>query len=637
MPPAPEQQRHAPPTSLGRAWLRSVPLWWTAALLAGFLAVDPHPLGSGSVPRLAAAFVLAAGFWSVFFALAGWLYRRTRFSLLVSGPVLLVALFFPGVQQFHHYLYGRFIDGERLNLMRANWDLITGESARLLGALPAWLVPGVVLGLLALLAVILERSRRPVYRPLAGHGGVLALATLMWAAWCFSPPLRAYVGMPSPDLAGQSLAENLVRTLEKGGRGRAKGWSGPDWLVRREATRTPAAPPPAEVPPDIVLVLLESVRADHLSVYGYERETTLNLERWAAQSDVVRFPAALANATFSYFSLVSLSSGLDMRRSMDEFVEAPLIWDHLKVRGYDTAFVTLSLGYPGYALDRYLQTPGLDVYRDLGQEQLAEIRERPTPGLWDRFAQAFLGAGFHHLQVERDDRLTLELFQGLLEGRVKERPFFGVWELECTHFVYCYPEAFRRFEPASSYGFSRTDPEPLLNEYDNAILYLDHLLGRFFDQLEAAGLADTTIVVVASDHGEAFYENGKAFHGGGLHPEQTRVPLLVRIPEAVRERFEPGALETLEANSRQVVQLADLLPTIVGLADGGPLAADLGPSDGANLLEPLSADREIYLGNYPPFRRPLPRPRDHAWARGGVLDLFFDDGRPEERFDLPSR
>jgi hypothetical protein len=208
-------------------------------------------------------------------------------------------------------------------------------------------VPGVVLGLLALLAVILERNRRPIYRPLAGHGGLLAAATLLWVVWCFSSPLRGWVGMPSPGVAGHTLAEELYGKLEKGGRGRAKGWPGPDWLVRRETTRTPTTPPPVQAPPDIVLVLLESVRADHLSVYGYERETTPNLERWAAQSDVVRFPAALANATFSYFSLVSLASGLDLRRSMDEFVEAPLIWDHLKARGYDMAFVTLSLGYPG--------------------------------------------------------------------------------------------------------------------------------------------------------------------------------------------------------------------------------------------------------------------------------------------------
>jgi glucan phosphoethanolaminetransferase (alkaline phosphatase superfamily) len=635
MSPAPEQQRHAPPRPLGRAWLRSVPLWWTGILLAGFLVLDPHPLAAGSGPRLAAAFLLAAGFWSLFFALAGWLYRRTRVSLLVSGPVLLAALFFAGVQQFHHYLYGRFIDAERLNLIRANWDLITGEVARLSGVLPAWLLPGALLGLLALLVLILERSRRPVYRPLAGLGGLLALASVVWAAWWVSPPLRAYLGAASPDLAGQSLAEEFYRKLEKGGRGRAKGWPGPDWLVKRAATRTPSAPARAEAPPDIVLVLLESVRADHLSVYGYQRETTPNLDRWAAQPDVVRFPAALANATFSYFSLVSLASGLDMRRSMDEFVEAPLIWDHLKARGYDTAFVTLSLGYPGYRLDRYLQTPGLDLYRDLGQEQLAEIRERSNPGLRDRLVQAFLGSGFHNLQVNRDDRLTLEVFQGFLEGRSTERPFFGVWELECTHFVYCYPEAFRRYEPASSYGFSRAEPEPLLNEYNNAILYLDHLLGRFFEHLEASGLADTTIVVVASDHGEAFYENGKAFHGGGLHPEQTRVPLLIRVPPALRGRFAPGALEMLETNAQQVVQLVDLLPTVVGLADGGPLAADLGPSDGANLLEPLPEDREIYVGNYPPFRRPLPRPRDHAWVRDGVLVLSFDDGRADLHFELP--
>jgi hypothetical protein len=102
MPAAPEQQRHAPPRPLGRAWLRSVPLWWTAALLAAFLAVDPHPLAPGSGPHLAAAFVVAVGFWSLFFAWASGLYRRTRLSLLLSGPVLLIALFFTGAQEFHH-------------------------------------------------------------------------------------------------------------------------------------------------------------------------------------------------------------------------------------------------------------------------------------------------------------------------------------------------------------------------------------------------------------------------------------------------------------------------------------------------------------------------------------------------------
>lgn len=354
------------------------------------------------------------------------------------------------------------------------------------------------------------------------------------------------------------------------------------------------------------------------------------------------FPRAFANATASYLSMISLASGLDLRRGRAEFAEAPLVWDRLAARGHQSCLVTISLGYPRMQLDRFLATPGLSHHRDLGQEQLASAGLRLPDGLRGALLRTVLGEStFRSLGVERDDRRGFEALGDCLARRDPARPLFGPWELESTHFPYRYPAEFRRFEPASSDAFSPRDPASIANDYHDAIAWMDHRIGELLDGLEASGRADRTLVIVASDHGEAFYEHGQLFHGGGLHPEQSRVPLLVRVPEGLRTGYPRAALAALDANRARPVQLADLAPTLIALADASLKAPDPRETDGANLLRPVPLDREIHLVNRPRFHPRAQEPQHRAVIRGETLELAPPTGRVErialDRLDAAAR
>jgi hypothetical protein len=384
-----------------------------------------------------------------------------------------------------------------------------------------------------------------------------------------------------------------------------------------------------------VVVLLESVRADHLPSYGYPRDTMPFVEQLASDPETLQVEYAYGNASTSYFSMLALLSGLDLSRDYRAFASAPLVWDHLAARGYQTFVVTQSLGYPRYQLDEYMQTPGLDSYLDVGQAHgsavrlagdsdsfLAELRRR----IAGRFAEA--------LGVERDDALSLAAFQERILARDPARPFFGLWELECTHYPYCYPEAFRRFEPAKAYLHSDDPLTSLRNDYDNALLHSDHLIRRLIAFLGAEGLSRDTVVVITSDHGESFFERGVLFHGGPPYVEQARVPLLLVVPAAVRTALDAKALDALASNRRVPVQSIDLLPTLVDLADRGRGRADP-PGDGESLLRRIDPDRELRVTNHPPFRQTRRRRWEEATVsrRAGYV-IVYGDGRPAERYGL---
>ncbi len=614
-------------------WPTWIPLAWTLALAAGVTLVRASLAEGVARPPRVETLLPELGFWALFFAAARALQRRSRLGLMATGPIFAGVLALAAAQEAHRALYGtRFTVGQ-VGRVSENWEVVTSAVLGFFAQAPAGAIAAGLLALCAAFALALARSRAPVYRPLVGAGGLHAVASAtwaVWAVWAVASPPGVPVPPDSPALSAQALAIEVRQAVQKEA-SRTRKHALP-WGVARTGVRpVPAGPGAGVAPrPDVLVLLLESVRADHLSVYGYPRDTTPRLRAWAARPDVRVFPRAFANATASYLSMISLTSGLDLRRGRAEFAETPLVWDRLAARGYRSCLVTISLGYPRMQLDRYLATPGLSHYRDLGQEQIASGELRLPEGLRGLFLRSVLGEStFRSLGVERDDRRGQEAFRECLARRDPARPLFGLWELESTHFPYRYPAEFRRFEPASSYAFSPRDPAPIVNDYHNAIGWMDHLLGELLDGLQASGRADDTIVIVASDHGEAFYENGQLFHGGGLHPEQSRVPLLVRVPEALRSRYPRAALAALDANRVRPVQLADLAPTLVALADASVEAPDPRETDGANLLRPVAPDRAIHLVNRPPFHPRAQEPQHRAVIRGDALELASAKGRVE--------
>lgn len=608
-----------------------VPLAWTLALAAAVALF--HRIRSSAPLELSAPALLAElGFWALYCAATRSLCRLSAWTLLVSVPLLLAVLALAAMQEAHRALYGVPFDPESVRLVRTNWELVVTAVLDYLGGLPLAL-PLAAAALVAVFVVALVRSRAPAFRPLHA-GAAYAAASLLVGAWWLAPPLPARSQALAPGLGALSLAFDLRAALARPARGPVdRAAAAPEsesrWKPERSGVRAvPQAPPGPR--PDIVLVLLESVRADHLSVYGYARETSPHLRAFAEGPDVWRFSRAFSNSTLSYISLLSLLSGYGLDRPAQDFAESALIWDQLAARGYQSCFVTISMGYWRYRLDRFLATPGLGRYRDLGQEQVAATPRTPPRGLRERFLRGALGeAGFRALGIDRDDALGLAALRECVEARDPARPLLAVWELEGTHYPYQPPQPVP-WAPASSYTLSIRDPVPLANAYDNAILAADRRIGELLDWLDASGRGDHTLLLVTSDHGEAFWERGQVFHGG-LQPEQVWVPLLVRIPARLQSAYPAAALEVLAANRQQPVQLVDLAPTLVGLADGSGAAPDPATSDGANLLGPLPPDREILVSRRSPFSAPGPHP--HAVVRAGALVIRHPDGGVE-RFEL---
>lgn len=593
--------------NLSKRFVKTFPFLWASGSALLYLAVRPHLLVSEGILVFSVSLALSYGYWYLFFETARIACRRSLLTLIIFIPLFLGSIFFQAVQLIHLYFFNEYITPARSALIRLNWDIIVGEVQRLMHEI-AWavVIPGVFL-LIAVLILFCRTQKESVYHPLRWKGTIKILLSFCWVFWVifiiFHP---SYNRDLTPDMVGQSLQRDVVKSLAShaGFLGTTGGeWSPPSWTIRRTGLKnTPLLTQPLSTrPPNIVFILLESVRADHLELYGYPRTTAPFISALAKSDSAYAFSHAFTNSSISYFSMISIPSGLTLRRTYKEFQEAPLIWDYLKPLGYRTVMITQSIGYPRYLLDIYLKTDGLDLYRDIGQDDVKRFETEQATlarGFWSRLLKQFYIEG----KIERDDRKSMAEFQKELKSTPQDQPFFGLWELECTHVPYLYEDKFTVYTPAHAYFGGKNQIGSLKNDYDNAILNCDHVIKTFFDFLRDENLADNTVVILASDHGEAFFDHGKQlFHGGSLHQEQIRVPLLIHFPLALRDRYRADISNILQCNQKRPVQLADILPTIVDFATpdrGLPPEIQL---DGKSLLRPLPPDRAIYVTNAPLF------------------------------------
>lgn len=307
----------------------------------------------------------------------------------------------------------------------------------------------------------------------------------------------------------------------------------------------PSAPPGA-TGPNIVVYLIDALRADRLSCYGYPRPTSPHIDAFAATA--LRFTDAQAQTSWTRPAVASIFTGLlpQQHRAIDKSdvlpEEAVTLPELFAGAGYRTAAV-ISNG---------------NVARAFG------------------FAQGF--GSFKHLEqvvvgndVVRSHDVNRAVLAWLDEERGPE-PFFLYVHTVDPHLPYAPPSPFReRF--AAGVDDPETGSVAMVNElaahpervtpelirdlsdlYDAEVAANDAAFGELLAGLEARGLADDTIVVVLSDHGEEFFEHNGWTHGNTLFAEVLDVPLLIRIP-GVEPRTVP-----------QVVQHVDLFPTLLELA-----------------------------------------------------------------------
>ena len=342
------------------------------------------------------------------------------------------------------------------------------------------------------------------------------------------------------------------------------------WIVGGEALgrwREAARPLPPPDSPNVLLIVLDTVRADHLSVYGYERPTTPNLEAMARRS--VRFDQARAAAPWTLASHATLFTGrwpheLGTRWLYPMRGDVPTLAEYLGSLGYATAGFVGNTFYCAYdsGLDR-----GFAHYQDYGLDWLSAVRTVHLVDLTLKTINSVsptLGGSIAGRPGSAGEELALRVFalpdrkdagvvnREFLNWLAREdgsrRPFFAFLNYVDAHAPYVPPPgAGHRFGRAPrtdadflflTSGWAHADrlalPPPAralaVDAYDHCIASIDDRLGELFGELKRRGVLDRTIVIVTSDHGEGFGEHDLFDHGESLYRTEIRVPLLISLP-----------------------------------------------------------------------------------------------------------
>lgn len=312
-------------------------------------------------------------------------------------------------------------------------------------------------------------------------------------------------------------------------------------ISRRVAERRAVAalPPPDPGAPNVLVMIWDAVRAQDLSLYGYERETTPEVSRLASRGIV--FNWAFATAPFSLPSHASIFTGrypneLTAARQIPLDGMYPTIAESLSARGYVTGGFTANLffgsadyglarGFTWYDARPPIRIPSLMYTWWLGRE------------LQRRVANAF---GNHDFPLRRHAAHVNDSFLAW-RRRHTDRPFLAILNNFDAHEPYLPPAPFNLAFSATPPRYWYSDLEKSLRPalmpelrtaYNTSIRYLDHEMGRLVTELRNDGVLDNTLIVLTADHGEEFGEHGPDVfgHPRSLYAGVLHVPLLVLDP-----------------------------------------------------------------------------------------------------------
>lgn len=350
--------------------------------------------------------------------------------------------------------------------------------------------------------------------------------------------------------------------------------------------------------PNVLLVSVDTLRADRLGSYGATTVETPTMDALAAGG--VRFANAFTPVPLTLPAHWTLHTGLEPWRHgvVDNGLPAPAVppiplAERFRAAGYDTAgFVAASVLDATFGLDRgfahYDHGPAADASLD----------------------QLF------HATAPADERVGVAL-RWLSQRNEPKRPFFLWLHLFDAHAPY---------QPPAEYSRRYSD-----RPYDGEVAFVDAQLGRLVAGMERLGVADNTLIVLTSDHGESLGEHGEQTHGVLLYEATLRVPLIFRLPHGAQA----GRVR------EDTATLADVAPTVAAIAGLQSSAAGDPEFDGYNLFTdaPRVGPRRTAAISESPRRRlgwaSLVAIRDGPWKyiEGPFPELYNLDNDPGELHD----
>ncbi len=288
------------------------------------------------------------------------------------------------------------------------------------------------------------------------------------------------------------------------------------------------APP---VPPSVVLIVIDALRASHLGSYGYHRPTSPYLDRLAAES--LLFLNAFSSAPKTIPSVPQLLTG-------------------------------------SYFPDQVRTASLMELLDRAGFSSTRAIVNNPYVAAWlQQRGQALRTVVASELNAREIGRLALDWL-----ARRRGEPFFLFLHYLDTHTPYQVPGAFaKRFIDNSYQGpvgltfnditgtwqgrYKQPDRQRIIDLYDGTIRYTDRQIGMLIEKLKELGLYDRSLIIVTADHGEELWDHGRFFHGQSLFDELLRVPLIVKLPHQERGGTRISSL----------ARLVDVTPSIGALME----------------------------------------------------------------------
>ncbi len=357
----------------------------------------------------------------------------------------------------------------------------------------------------------------------------------------------------------------------------------PSAMPAGRAAGTTSAPdqPLRRAPPNVILIVVDALRPDRLGCYGYQRDTSPNLDALASEGTV--FTDAMAQGPLTMISVPVLLTG---RRSGASGM-VRVRWDEVHTHARPGPHV------PTLA----------ELLRDRGYETACVSAHALLS------SEGGLARGFDHLDVSCARKAELNIvsapdvnlcaYEWLQTRDAPRRPFFLSLHYMEPHAQYRPPAGFCIFgrpgytardternvqmmdlvpyppygvlkpgqrvtdEILSAQGLSHRDIERLSDLYDGEVLCSDHYVGQLMQRLKALGLYEDALIIVTADHGEAFLEHRTLQHGQALYQELLHVPLIMRGPG-----ISPGR------QIHDLVEVVDIAPTILEAA-GAPVATEM--------------------------------------------------------------
>ncbi len=371
--------------------------------------------------------------------------------------------------------------------------------------------------------------------------------------------------------------------------------------------------------PNVILISLDTLRADHLKCYGYERETSSNMDRLAA--DGVLFNNATSSTSWTLPSHMSLLTALDNKNhgvnKANPHLDLSIVTlaDLLRKNGYFTHAIT------GGALvsHRFGFSKGFDFYREFKRSQK---QPRSAEKLFHHFNQ--------WLNNNKDKRffLFLHTYQ-THDPYTCPSPFNSAffdgkpmpWK-EGDMEKILFGEKRKNFVPFRN--LSSLEQENVAALYDGEIHYTDEVLIRpLIKKLKELDLYQNTMIILTSDHGEEFFDHGAWYHGHTLYNELIHIPLIIKFPHFEHRNQRIG----------ETVRIVDIMPTILDQLDIDFSPYDL---DGVSLIPYLIGEQHpeqmaVADLNSPENTQRLPV-KITVIRNGYKLILNNDFGQPPEHY-----